>query len=1083
MIDHQIELGRKQKILKLDYVDGMSQKISDLSEAWSCLKQNWSLAKAEEIYRAIQSLCSAADTYGFAGITKHSGHLIQEILMLIEENRSPQKDEVEKIELLLRRITSAADNRARQLNKDLQEAAALPPDKGVLIYILEEKYLASRLARDLSEQGFPTKVFKNVADLDSAVAASPPKIVLADQGTIRSASDMIRSEGWKYAQLFLLSEEADIQTRLEAARFGAYRFFKKPVESQKLVEEITYTIDLSTAGPCRVLIIDDDTAVAKLHGQILEDAGIETRLVNDPFQSLAAMNEFGPDLVLVEVSMQRCSGPELAAILSQDHHYASVPILFMSSTNDVEKKLNDFGMLGADYLLKPIDSRRLISSVRARVRQRQDLQQARIDYVKATKESRMRELALNQHAIVSITDATGVITYVNQKFCDISGFTREDLIGQDHNIINSGLHSKDFFEQMWATISRGDVWHGEIRNLKKGGGYYWVASTIVPFLDEAGLPYQYVSMRTDVTQIKTLELEVSRHAELLDALHEAMASFMSAGQFKTVIRVMLDNLMQLTGSQYGIMAEVLFDESRPILKGHAINSLLWNEDEREQFEAEFESGKTVDKNVALLRKIIRSGELVTIKDLSGDPEGALPGGNHRLRNLISVPVFFGDQLVGIYAFARVEKEYSENLASFLDAFNSTYGVMIHAKRVAEMEEEVTFYLERARKEAESASRAKSEFLSRMSHELRTPLNIILGFAQLMIANSELDESDRENVDEILRAGHHLLDLVSEVLDLSRIEAGELELDIQSVEIAAAIADSVSLVSSLATSKNIEVVYERDRCSGAVVYADMTRLNQALLNFLSNAMKYTQPGGKVLVSGEHRPDSMFRIIVSDSGPGISVEKYDQLFTAFNRLGAETSGEDGTGIGLFITKSLIEGMGGKVGYKAGSLGGAAFWMDLPAATNRRSLDSPAVVDADQDVTADIEERASGIYRFLYIEDNRTNLNLVKQLIHLRWPNAELMLADDPYFGLELLGKHSFDIVLLDINMPGMDGHQVLARIREDDNITGLPVVAVSASAMPADIQAGIDAGFDEYVTKPIRVDEFYETVDRLLSQKSF
>jgi len=1082
MNDRQFDSEGKPQIIELSYAENLSQNIAVLSRSWLQLKQNWDRVKARELHLAICSFCGEFVSNGHVSIAAPGQLLEQAVLKLTRNDRAPDGEEIANIEELIERIAMLADVRVKQQGED--PANGLPPkaNQTASIFLLVGDELAAKLFNELSNQEYSVKILFHVNELAAATSSASPAVVIVDNTIVGPESWLTHLDNLERIQLLLLCEEMDIGTRLDFANKGVSRFLIKPIDFQVLVAEIGRAVTSRTIVPSRVLIIDSDVDYGEHCAEVLGGSGIETKLVFDPLQSLEAMREFGPDLVLMDESLPEYGGPQLAAIIRLDYRFANVPILFLATNPDIEKTLNEHGLAGDDYLIKPVNPQWLISSVSARVKKRRELLQARTDYDEASRELRFREHALNQHAIVSMTDATGKITYVNRKFCDISGYNSEELLGHNHNIINSGLHSKEFFEQMWETISRGDVWHGEIRNIKKDGTYYWVSSSVVPFLDEAGLPYQYVSIRTDITPIKSLELEVSRHAELLDALYEAMTSFMSADQYKTVIRTLLQNMMKLTKSQYGIMAEVLFEDGEPIFKAHAVNSLLWKEAELTQYETEFVNDKMIEKNISLLRKIVRSRKLIMLNNLSIEPEAALPGGNVRLRNIVGFPVFYGDQLVGVYAFARDEKHYSDHIVPFLDAFNSTYGVMIHAKRVAEMEEEVTFYLEQARIDAESASRAKSEFLSRMSHELRTPLNIILGFAQLMKSSSELDESDYENVDEILRAGRHLLDLVNEVLDLSRIEAGKLELDMQPIEIAQVIADSVSLVSSLALSKEIEVVYEKSHCSDKTVYADMTRLNQALLNFLSNALKYTQVRGKVQVTCEEQPESMLRITVADSGPGITSEKHDQLFTPFNRLGAELSGEDGTGIGLYITKSLIEGMGGKVGYEAGRLGGAAFWLEIPVVVSANMNELADSEETSQEAPGSIEEYPLHRRRILYIEDNKANLNLVKQLIHLRWPGVELVMAGDPVAGLDLIGNNQFDIVLLDINLPLMSGFHVLAQIREDEKTRSLPVVAVSANAMPADIQAGLDAGFDDYITKPIRIDEFYIIIDRILNPDS-
>lgn len=364
-----------------------------------------------------------------------------------------------------------------------------------------------------------------------------------------------------------------------------------------------------------------------------------------------------------------------------------------------------------------------------------------------TLEETMEELeaqkfALDQHSIVAITDPAGKIVYANDRFCEVSQYSREELLGQDHRLLNSGYHPHEFFNRMWATIARGEVWRGEIRNRKKDGSFYWVDTTIVPFLDAARKPYQYVVIRTDITASKR------------------------AGQ-----------------------------------------------------------------------------ELL-----------------------------------------------------------------------------------RAKEEAEQANRAKSEFLSRMSHELRTPLNAILGFAQLM-EYEPLSPSQSASVKHIIRAGWHQLALVNEVLDLARIEAGRMQLHRERVMLAQAVQECIDLVSPLSSERRLKIENHVPACGECFVWADPTRLKQVLINLLSNAIKYNREGGTITLTCQHSAPGRQRVSVTDTGPGIPADKLDELFVPFNRLDADKSQIQGTGVGLAVAKRLVELMGGEIGVESRLDEGSTFWLDLP------------------------------------------------------------------------------------------------------------------------------------------------------------
>ncbi len=362
--------------------------------------------------------------------------------------------------------------------------------------------------------------------------------------------------------------------------------------------------------------------------------------------------------------------------------------------------------------------------------------------------------------------------------------------------------------------------------------------------------------------------------------------------------------------------------------------------------------------------------------------------------------------------------------------------------------------------AEAANRSKSEFLSRMSHELRTPLNAVLGFGQLLELEA-LTDDQRESVDQILKGGRHLLDLINEVLDISRIEAGDLALSPEAVLARELIDETVALVRPLADQQGLQLVVDRSSQCDVYVFADRQRTKQVLLNLLSNAVKYNRQHGTIAVTCEQPDDTHVGITVSDTGPGIANERLGQLFTPFERLGAEDTNIEGTGIGLALSKRLTEAMSGTLTVTSTLGKGSSFTVELPRVEGPVERYERLNGDADA-ITSHEPPR----HKILHIEDNLSNLKLIERILARR-PDVEVVPAMQGRLGLELAREHRPVLILLDLHLPDMNGEQVLQRLRDDPATASIPVVIISADATPGQVRRLLAAGATAYLTKPIEV----------------
>jgi protein-histidine pros-kinase len=380
--------------------------------------------------------------------------------------------------------------------------------------------------------------------------------------------------------------------------------------------------------------------------------------------------------------------------------------------------------------------------------------------------------------------------------------------------------------------------------------------------------------------------------------------------------------------------------------------------------------------------------------------------------------------------------------------------------------------EEAKQAAETANRAKSDFLSRMSHELRTPLNAILGFGQLL-EMEHLTTRQEESLRQIMRAGRHLLALIDEVLDISRIESGRLSVSPEPVAIDEALSEAIQLVAPIAGEKGI-VFEERQGCDGRFVLADRQRLRQVLLNLLSNAVKYNRLGGSVVIDCALMPEHRIRVSISDNGPGIAAPLFERIFRPFDRLDVEESQVEGTGLGLALSKGLIETMGGTMSVESVQGQGSTFSFELPA------VEAPDS-GLEEALTGSAPSTSERHHTLLYIEDNLSNLRLIERVLELR-PKVRMLSAMQGTLGLDLATQHMPDLILLDLHLPDIKGEEVLAHLRSDPATQEIPVVIITADATPGQVQRLIASGATAYLTKPLDVSEFLTLVDETLIRDS-
>jgi len=581
---------------------------------------------------------------------------------------------------------------------------------------------------------------------------------------------------------------------------------------------------------------------------------------------------------------------------------------------------------------------------------------------------------------------------------------------------------------------------------------------------------QTEKIRETDTELQRQKQQLIESSTLLDMLRKAILDFVQHADLDQTAHFMLDCLMDISRSDCGFIAEVT--EGGDNSSTHFKRLALCHREGKDEHTNEIQDDSLVMETIACGEPLIRNGEAST-------PDRAcMASCCASVSNLLVVPVCHGDEVVGVYGLADRYGGYNDTLLQFLEPFNATYAVLIKSMRGKQEQARTQRQLVEAREQAEQANSAKSEFLSRMSHELRSPLNAILGYSQLLLIEEQVRQQPDivESLETIQHAGDHLLELINEVLDLSHIESGRVDIKTENLELASVIQESLDLVAVQAKNSNIRLIvhdltFERER-----VKADRIRLIQVFVNLLSNAIKYNRKNGSVSVYGESSRDGTFGIFIRDTGEGITEDRQDRLFVPFDRLGAEHTDIEGTGIGLSITRKLVCHMGGSLELENSTTQGTTFRVSLPVtADENRVCLSPAMDNGA--VTRHLRE---GSHKVLYIEDKPANASLIRSIL-ARFPAIELLLAGDGGSGLRLAEEQNPDVIMVDINLPDISGYEVLARLRANHATLYTPVIAVTARAMPADIDKGRNCGFDRYLTKPVDINLFIHMLNEMLCRR--
>jgi len=892
---------------------------------------------------------------------------------------------------------------------------------------------------------------------------------------------------------------------------------------------------MSSQTPPVIFIIDDNHSNVKVLSETLKSFGYKTLVAMDGLSGIQKITKALPDLILLDILMPEIDGFEVCQRLKQSEVTRDIPIIFMTALASTADKVKGLKFGAVDYITKPFQEEELIARLELHLQLRYLSKDLAEQNQKLQAEIAQREAAEAQIRILSkvseqspasiiITNVQGDIEYVNPKFEELTGYTLEEVIGKNPRILKSGETHPHEYAHMWKLLSNGIEWHGEFHNRKRNGELYWEQASISSIKDDDGKITHFVAVKEDITLRKQADFDLLQQIERDRIVAELTINIRQSLELSQILDTTVQELKRILDIDR-VLAYQIFDDGTGKAIAEAVNENLEKVLDivfpleifpRETYQIYIE-GKVhhVDNcdnyemapylNEYLHSLGVQAKLVAPVLKNENTLWGLLVAHHHTEHHWQDWEIEFFHQVSNQLAIAISQANlYQQVQIELAEKIQAEKALQVLNQELEDRVEQRTADLKTSELQLQKnnenlaltnielarATRLKDEFLANMSHELRTPLNAILGMSEVLQEGilGELGERQKNAVNTIESGGQHLLALITDILDLAKIESGKLELHIENTEIEKLCNDSLIFIKQLALKKNIQLIFKiSDRLKqnhSVYIEVDELRMRQALINLLTNAVKFTPDGGTVTleaqiteVANEGEQHKVYiDFLVIDTGIGISPEDIGKLFQTFVQIDSALNRKyAGTGLGLSLVKKIVEMHGGSVAIESEFNKGSKFTIRIPcqidSSTNHPINLQPSITEpsGNKDIP----------YKVLIADDNSANMETICAYLESR--NYQVFTASNGKIAVDMAITLKPDIILMDIQMPEMDGLTAIKLIRANPETVNIPIIALTALAMSGDREKCIEAGANDYMSKPFRLRTLSNSIHELLREQ--